>query len=949
MQGHRSPLVARHREVEEVAAALRATGASARTVLVTGAVGAGKTAVLEQARWAVVQEGGRVLRLRWEAADEDPDGTTALVNAVCAVLAKIPDGRLPARIAQVRRMRARTTDPGGEVALLSALAEVMADAARYVPLALVLDDVRLMPVRTASALGLLLRAFRPTGVPVVLAGRPMNPGHVTGAQVLAAADRVLELQPLSSDAVSALIVRRLGGPVEPDLVTEVSHALGPLAGSPGAVLSVLASLEERGALLELDGQVCLSLPEGGLRLAADVAELLRYGWPDASPDADTVATAVALARLAELGEPRLDALHCAKSPDGLLDAVGRRVDGLVRDRVLTVDPEGRVAFAVPALAAALRALPDPGGVRPTYATVTTTLADRLGAIVPGPGRPWPFGNVTATGPIPVETLLERSTAADGIGPDRTWAVGYVGPVPYGIGVPGALRESATLGLRRSDHIGVLALGEPMLARLDGSPGSHRPHESDSEIGGALGYVAQAWTLSALHEHRSPHSEDADSRYRAAFGRLPAAVGLAALGGAYGIGPVTAMTFQPGPAGDRVPDAGREVGSGPVPSPAEVRLLAAAVGGGAEFQRAGRGLPRHTLGEGDLDRLRNAAAYGDLAGALHAVLGERYTGGGESTAARYRAMVGDYLTGQWDSALSRARRIEARGRSDGAAGVGQPARALAAEMQLMRGEYGRARQWLELIPESVGHPLVARVRLGVRYWSGQPDEALAEAWRDVRRARESGLLAGIERVLLRIVSVTAADSPEAARETLRHLEALHEEAASPMTHEAVLIGRGMVHGDADSALTAYRLVRERGDLPLIVDCCQCLTDVGDDPSRWLAEAARSVHALGMGRPVRGPLGAAAARRNVSFPRRRTTSEGLDERDVRLIGMVSDGSTNRQIAARLACSEKTVEQWLSRLFQRTGRRSRVELAAAWLDGSLARQGLVPDAGPGGDGGD
>ncbi|MGW0583695.1 LuxR C-terminal-related transcriptional regulator, partial [Streptomyces sp. NPDC002920] len=533
------------------------------------------------------------------------------------------------------------------------------------------------------------------------------------------------------------------------------------------------------------------------------------------------------------------------------------------------------------------------------------------------------------------------------------------PAPYGDGTPGALRESVALSLRHPDHIGVLALGEPMLACLDGPTGSQRPHElprphgsygsygSHSEGRGVLVGVARAWALSALHEHRSPHSDDADPRYRAAIGRMPAAVGLAALGGAYGIGPVTPMTFRPGPAGDRVPDTGRESGSGPVPSPAEVRLLAAAVGGGGEFERARRGLPQHALGEAALDRLRNAAAYGDLAGALHAVLGERYVGAGESTAVRYHALVGDYLTGQWDSALSRARRIEARGRSDGAAGVGQLARALAAEIQLMRGEYGRAREWLELIPESVGHPLVARVRLGVRYWSGQAEEALAEAWRDVRRARESGLLAGVDRVLLRILSVTAQDSPEAARETLGHLEALHEEAASPMTHEAVLVGRGMVHGDADSALAAYRLVGQRVDLPLSVDCCQCLTDVGDDPSRWLAEATRTVHALGMGRPVRSLLGAAAARRNVSLPRRRTTSEGLSERDVRLIGMVSDGSTNRQIAARLACSEKTVEQRLSRLFQRTGRRSRVELAAAWLDGSLARQGLVPDAGPGGDG--
>ncbi|NEA67690.1 ATP-binding protein, partial [Streptomyces sp. SID12488] len=430
MQQDRSPLVARDGEVGDVAEVLRTTGAEARTVLVTGGAGTGKTAVVEQARRAVVQEGARVLRLGWEAA-EGPAGADALADTVCGVLARIHDGRLPVRVTAVRRVQLRTAGPGAEVALLSTLGEVLADAARHVPFALVLDNAQRMPARTASALGLLLRVFRPVGVPVVMAGRPMSPGHIAGAQLVAAADQVLELRPLTPADAGALIVRRLGRPVEPDLVSAVSRALGPLAGSPGAVLSVLASLEECGGLLELDGQVCLAVPEGGLRLTADVAELGRLGWPDASPDADTVATAVALARLAEQGELRLDDLRGVRlpggrlgprgvrSPDGRLDprgveasdgllgpggversdgtveAVGRRVDGLVRDRVVTVDPDGRTSFAVPALAAALRTLPDPGSPWPPYATISGTPTDR-----PGTGSAWPGGHEAAAGPTP---------------------------------------------------------------------------------------------------------------------------------------------------------------------------------------------------------------------------------------------------------------------------------------------------------------------------------------------------------------------------------------------------------------------------------------------------------------------------------------------------------------------------------------------------------------------
>ncbi|MGW1505846.1 AAA family ATPase [Streptomyces mirabilis] len=967
MQQHGLPLVGRHDEVGAVADALRTTGGAVRTVLVTGGAGAGKSAVVEEARRTVVQEGVEVLRLDWEAV-EGPAGTAALVEAVSGVLARCGGGRLPAYVTAIRRMQSRAVGPGPEVALLSTLGEVLTDVARHVPFALTLDDVQRMPAPTASALGLLLRTFRPMGVPVVMAGRPMSPGHGTGAQLAAAADRVLELRPLSPADAGALVVRRLGRPVDTDLVTEVLGALGPLAGSPGAMLSVLASLEERDGLLELDGQVCLAVPEGGLRLTADAAELGRLGWPDRPPDADTVATAATLARLVERAELGLDDLHRAKSPDGrleagplgplgslesgplgprgALEAVSRGLDGLVRDRVVAVDRNGRTTFAVPALASALRALPGP---------------DRPGGVAAGGEMDGPGAGGEAGGPEVVGVGWGRAAArveraCDALGvpspvaacttePDRPTGARGHRPAPRrpqspGTTTPDELRGFVGLCFRYGDHPGVLALGEPLLASIDGLPGDDRA---------ALLCVTRAWVLSALHEHRSPYGEDADPRYRAALERMPSAAALAALGGPYGIGPHTP------PMAGRVPgDPDREIGSlVPVPSPAEVRLLAAAVGGGAEFERARRGLPYGVPGEAALDRLRNAAAYGDLVGALRAVLGERFAGVGQSVAERYHAMVGDYLTGDWDSALSGARRIEARGRSDGGAGVGQLARALAAEIQLMRGEYGRARQWLELIPDSVDHPLVARVRLGVWYWSGQVDEAVAKAWRAVRRARESGVCAGVDRVLLRILSITMREQGggdgQAALRALEYLEELHLEAASPMTHEAVLLGRGLALGDADSALAAHELVRRRGDLPLSVDCGQCLTDVGDDPVLWLAEATRSAQSVGMGPPVRSLLGEAARRRNVSVPRPRTAREGPNEEDLQLIAMVSAGSTNRQIAVRLACSEKTVEQRLTRLFQQTGCRSRVELAAAWLDGGLARQGLVPAAGPRSDGGD
>ncbi|NLU79473.1 helix-turn-helix transcriptional regulator [Micromonospora sp. HNM0581] len=61
----------------------------------------------------------------------------------------------------------------------------------------------------------------------------------------------------------------------------------------------------------------------------------------------------------------------------------------------------------------------------------------------------------------------------------------------------------------------------------------------------------------------------------------------------------------------------------------------------------------------------------------------------------------------------------------------------------------------------------------------------------------------------------------------------------------------------------------------------------------------------------------------------------EREV--IGLIRHGRTNRQIAVALRISEKTVENHLTRLFARTGCRSRVELAAVSL--SLRALEAVP----------
>ncbi|WP_307782075.1 LuxR family transcriptional regulator [Streptomyces sp. MBT65] len=927
------PVIGRDAELRDVTRTLLSTGASARTLMLVGGPGTGKTALLEQARRTAAGEGAHVLRLRCHDAGSPP-GAAALADGVHSVLAKFHDRRSPVRVGAVRRIRLQSTGQDGELALLSVLSEILADAAARIPFAVVVDDVERMPRPTASALGLLLRVFRPTGVPTVMAGRPIRPGADGASPLTAAADRLLELPPLRPADLEALVVRRLGRPVEPALVTAVLAALGPMAGTPAAVLSMLDAMEEHGGFLELDGQVCLTEPERALRFTMDTTELSRLCWPDDPPDADRLDDAAAVARTLEHAEVRLDDLLRLK-PGGPRRAglVDRAITPLVRDGILTVDRDGRMAFAVPALAATLRALSTHHDVSSLHALIIRSLTDRLGAVAAGSCYPRLAEHVAAAGAdvddaLAVDVLLAAARAdarSDWPRSVRAYASALRRLEPHDDRTPGVLRESAELSLRHADHTGALALGEPLLAHLATTP-------AEEQDRGSLDFVAEVWALAAVHEHRLPDIPEVD-------GPMPAVAQLAELVRPFGLNPTPTWSRT-----RRSSATGRRTGSGPLPSELELRLLAASAGSGTDLAAALRTLPTDANSTPDLDRLRNAVVHGDLADALSAVLGDRYTGAGNSTAAWYHGMVRDYLDGDWDRALMSARRIEARGRTRGTtAGAAQPARALAAEIHCTRGELGLAQDWLALIPEAVSHPLVVWARLGVRYWSGQKEEALEKALRDVRRSREEGLHSGTEKVLLRYVSFAlVAGLPQVMPAALAELEALHAVVGSPMTHEATLFGRGLVHGDADSALTALRSVRGRGDAYLELLCCLCLMEIGDASEPWLAEASRIAQSLGIGRATRTTLGH-MKRRTFGLPRTRPVGDAFGEEDVRLTAMVSEGATNRQIAARLAWSEKTVERRLSRLFRRTGCRSRVELAAAWLDGSLARRAPAPDGAP------
>jgi DNA-binding CsgD family transcriptional regulator len=81
------------------------------------------------------------------------------------------------------------------------------------------------------------------------------------------------------------------------------------------------------------------------------------------------------------------------------------------------------------------------------------------------------------------------------------------------------------------------------------------------------------------------------------------------------------------------------------------------------------------------------------------------------------------------------------------------------------------------------------------------------------------------------------------------------------------------------------------------------------------------------------GASARRELGAISGRQASGDGLTAAEARVAELVADGRTNREVAAALYLTERTIESHLSRVYAKLGIRSRSELAAVWAGGELA----------------
>jgi energy-coupling factor transporter ATP-binding protein EcfA2 len=212
--------------------------------------------------------------------------------------------------------------------------------------------------------------------------------------------------------------------------------------------------------------------------------------------------------------------------------------------------------------------------------------------------------------------------------------------------------------------------------------------------------------------------------------------------------------------------------------------------------------------------------------------------------------------------------------------------------------------------------------------GNPDGARERLVRALGRAAAAGELLGTDTLWRQLAEIDIdRNEPGNARACLVEIEQVQAVAVSAPAMLNHALVTALLDGNRHEAAKAVDLARQVCD-PWDLACIasRLVTRGLCDPA-----ALPGVYtSLGAADAVlsRAWLRNVMTEQGVPIPGRQQT---LAENDQLLATLVADGLTNREVAAVLWTTEKSVEGRLARLFSRTGYQSRVELALAVLTGA------------------
>jgi DNA-binding CsgD family transcriptional regulator len=339
-----------------------------------------------------------------------------------------------------------------------------------------------------------------------------------------------------------------------------------------------------------------------------------------------------------------------------------------------------------------------------------------------------------------------------------------------------------------------------------------------------------------------------------------------------------------------------------------------------------------------DQLEIWAGRHDLVALFGFLFGDEYGAPDGGPLALYHRVITGYHRGEWAEVLSAIRALELSGQPS--TPVHAQARLLAAEIQACAGEFELAAEWLAAGGERLFPALASWAGTGLLWRRGQLPEAIEAGWRGYDRAAEAaerGNAIGMHWLLARLAMLEAETGGVERLAELRTLaRKWYRRYGGRRLQMAELMVTGLAERDFASARTAVEVVRSHDNQSELMRACLIASFIAEEPRPWLHEAYEIARRLG-GDLLRMMIKARMRERGVTPPRRHLAQADLSAAELRIIDLIRQGLTNRQIAGAMRISEKTVESHLTRLFAKTGCRSRLDLVTASIEGRLTVSGL------------
>ncbi|WP_170210332.1 AAA family ATPase [Saccharopolyspora antimicrobica] len=289
-----------------------------------------------------------------------------------------------------------------------------------------------------------------------------------------------------------------------------------------------------------------------------------------------------------------------------------------------------------------------------------------------------------------------------------------------------------------------------------------------------------------------------------------------------------------------------------------------------------------------------------------------------------------FAGRWDEALDLARADLAAA----SAHVHGPERTATyremAGILTARGQLNRARTVLDdarsqhlLLPHLLAVP---EAELESTLGATQRAKELIEE--GLRFATENGITAGTDELWLRLAeSESQAGNPAAARRYADRLLQIADQLGTTGARRNALLARLLVQPDPRTAAEVIELAKARNRPFELATTLAAVTESVEGRQKLIHTAYEMLGELDALIP-RARLRKLMRARNMPIPGRSAT---VAENERLLAALITEGLSNSQLATVLGTSEKSVEGRLTRFFNKTGYRSRAELAAAMLNGT------------------